>query len=93
MKRRNQDPYQYSLTHVQQRALERYGLELDQYAYNRLNARARNRLFAQDLEEKGSQTTMIMRFEGHDLVVVYCSDKDLVTTLLPPEQFAPYLPI
>jgi len=103
MKRKNQNPYAYSLRHTQERAQERYGFNLTQAAYDELTALVREdmgrRCFPEDIprfeavNQEGSQFTLIVPFKGRTLVAVFDAGRALVTTLLPPSDFADHLHI
>ena len=101
MKRKNQSPREYSLQHCKDRARERYGFELLDNDYDTLCNTVREELVAacfpkhtprlKQVNQEGAQYTFIVLVRGRELVTVFCAERALVTTLLPPEQFSEYL--
>ena len=91
MKRKNANPYQYSLQHTQERAFERYAMNLTPDAYDELTAQVRSMGRNDAVNWEGKQGTFILSFRGRKVIAVFDVDRDLVTTLLPPEDFAHYL--
>ncbi len=85
------DPYQYSLQHCQERAYERYAMNLVPSAYDELTKQVRGMSREQAVNWEGTQGTFVLAFRGRKVVAVFDTERDLVTTLLPPEDFAQYL--
>jgi hypothetical protein len=93
------NPTEYSRQHTQLRARERYGFEMSEADYDLLTALVKTdllqRVFPEDdtgplyklVNTENGQHTLIVPFDGRELVVVFDTGKSLVTTLLPPEQF------
>ena len=101
MKRKDMNPLEYSFQHTRERALERYGLDLDRTGYDKLANLIREDLVGrcfpehtprfQKVNQEGSQYTFIVPFKGKTLVAVFDAGRALLTTLLPPSDFADYL--
>jgi len=97
MKRKRQNFYKYSFKHVQERALEIYGLSLTRENYDQLINMVRwelvRRCFSDSfkkfrkVDQKGSQYMFIVPFMDIDTLVVFNANRALVTTLLPPADF------
>lgn len=85
------DPYKYSLQHTQERAYERYAMNLTPSAYDELGKQIRALGREEAVKWEGPQGTFILSFRGRKVVAVFDTERDLVTTLLPPEDFAQYL--
>ncbi len=85
------NPYQSSLQHCQERAYERYAMNLVPSAYDELVTQVRSMGGDEAIKWEGPQGTFILSFRGRKVVVVFNKDSGLVTTLLPPEDFAQYL--
>jgi hypothetical protein len=103
MKRKNQNPYNYSLQHTQDRAFQRYGYNLTRANYDELTKLVRDDIVRRCFPEvnaryemvnqEGAQYTLIVPFAGRTFVVVFDANRALVTTLLPPSDFADQLHI
>lgn len=103
MKRKNMNPFQYSYAHVKERAEERYGFDLSETDYRELVEAVRKdmvrRCFPkgipklQLINQEGTQFTLVVPLGERKVIAVFDTDRSLVTTLLPPEQFAHYLHI
>ena len=101
MKRKNQNPREYSLQHCKDRARERYDFELLDNDYDALTHQIRNdivaSLFPNDtskfprINQEGAQITLIVPLRKRKLVCVFDMDSSLLKTLLPPEQFSEHL--
>jgi len=101
MKRKDMNPLEYSFQHTRERALERYGFDLTRADYDKLTNLVREDLVGRcfpdysprlkKVNQEGSQSTFIVpSFKGKTLVAVFDAGRALVTTLLPPSDFAPY---
>jgi hypothetical protein len=101
MKRKHQNPKEYSLQHCQERAKERYGLVLQEKDYDAITELLKDEIVGslfpvftptlKKVNQEGAQVTMIVPFQGHKLVAVYDMGSALLKTLLPPEQFEEHL--
>jgi hypothetical protein len=101
MKRKNLDPYRYSLEHCKKRARERYDFELFDGEYDILTQWIKDDLVASlfpkattqflRINQEGAQVTMVVPFENTQFVCVFDMDSGLLKTLLPPEQFSEFL--
>lgn len=97
MKRKNQNPREYSLRHCQERAQERYGFALSHVHYDELSRRIGEHFAAPGAPKftvvniEGSQYTLIVPLGKRKLVAVYDAESALLKTLLPPEQFSAHL--
>ena len=101
MKRKNQNPREYSFRHCQERALERYGIVLREKDYDEITDLLKEEIVGslfpvftptlKKVNQEGAQITMIVPFQGCEIVAVYDMDSALLKTLLPPEQFEEHL--
>ncbi len=67
--------------HAKKRALERYGLKLNQELYEELSARARRAPV--HLRQSNRTTIRIIYYEGEFLKVVYDSHRHQIVSFLP----------
>ena len=91
MKRKNQNPRDYSYGHTKQRMKERYDLPMSPIEYDRMCNVLRK---ADDpINTEGEQLTFIRQYRGKNVAVVFDRDRDLVTTVLPATVAADHLHI
>ena len=88
MKRKHQDPYEYSFAHTQLRAKERYGVDITLSDYNGMVLLAASTWdTVEPCVEEGTQYTFRLPMGDPEFVVVYDIESRLIKTVLPPEQF------
>ena len=92
MKRKNQNPRDYSFAHTRDRLRERYDMEIDEAGYDRLMNQVRDSVVAVALNStraarlintENEQMTFIVEFQGRDVAAVWDCRRALVTTVLP----------
>ena len=83
--------FEYSYNHVSQRMWDRYGIQLNRKEYVILceDISKHNTISLYNIEKQknGTQYTYSMDFNDTVIYVVYNKDKELITTVLPPEHF------
>jgi hypothetical protein len=98
MKRKNQNPRDYSYGHTKQRMRERYDLPLSPVEYDRLCNVLRITVAKESpahilINTEGEQLTFLTKYRGHQIAAVWDKQRDLVTTVLPATVVADHLHI
>lgn len=98
MKRKSQNPREYSFGHTRDRLAERYNLHIDEADYEDLLAEIQERVVAAAMKRpsglanvENQQMTFILPFKGREIAAVWDCNRALVTTVLPEKVVASYL--
>lgn len=84
----NRNTKEYSRDHVIERAKQRYNIDISHQEYDKLCLLAKQNLSkCKQKEKNGDDTQYILHleFKNVTLIVVFSENRQLVTTLLPPQ--------